>query len=404
MGQLPQDHKHRELRDSTRLPHNYVFDRPATPLFEQVCQGATDTEVASVPYEIDFLPVGTKASSGDAIAIRYGNHATGFTIHVVDGGYSDTAPGLIKAIRDGYGAYNVSHVVLTHADSDHSAGLVEVMRTLNVQALWMNRPWLYAADIIHHFHGNWTVEGLVNRLREKFPILVELEDIARQRGIPVFEAFQGTQIGEFIVLAPSRNRYLDLLPDFDKTPERKTTADNAASLLIRFMVESARNVVRWIGETWTGETLSETPEPTSASNESSLVQMACIDGHQLVLTGDVGPVGLHEAAQYAEGLFGRLAPRFFQVPHHGSRRNVTPSALNRWLGPIKPLKSAVIGTAYCSAAPEDEDHPRMKVRNAFIRRGYEFFVTKGRHIYFQHATLREGGPLEPEPFSYRVEE
>lgn len=354
-------------------------------------------------YEVDFLPVGTKASSGDAIALRYGSGAYGFTVHVVDGGYADTAPGLIEQVRSGYGSHRVEHVVLTHADGDHAAGLVEVMETLDVQALWMNRPWLYAAEIIHHFHGNWTVNGLVSHLRDQYPTLVELENIAARRGIPVYEAFQGARIGAFTVLAPSRARYLALLPHFDKTPERKTTADNATGLL-GYMVATARAAIRWIAESWHGETLSENPEPTSASNESSVVQMALLDGDQIVLTGDVGPDGLHEAANYAAALGVVLKPKFIQVPHHGSRRNVTPSSLNRWLGPILPQGWPTSGFAYCSAAPLDEDHPRQKVINAFTRRGYGFFDTKGKHIWYQSGTGRTGDAIAPKPFSTQVEE
>jgi len=354
-------------------------------------------------YEVDFLPVGTNASSGDAIAIRYSSGLAGYAIHIVDGGYADTAPGLIQHIRGVYRSDTVTHLVLTHADGDHAAGLVEVMKTLHVQALWMNRPWLYAAEIIGHFHGNWTVAGLTRHIREQYPTLVELEALAAAHGVPVYEAFQGAQIGLFTVLAPSRARYLKLLPDFDKTPERKTTADSGG-VLFEFMAKSARAAVRWVMESWIGETLSERPEPTTASNESSLVQMAVIDGHQLVLTGDVGPDGLHEAASYAEKFHGRLAPSLIQVPHHGSRRNVTPSAVGRWLGPVKAQGSAPVGTAFCSAARLDEDHPRKRVVNAFTRRGYQVHITNGRHIISHHGAGRTGDPLIPEPFSTRVEE
>ena len=162
-------------------------------------------------------------------------------------------------------------------------------------------------------------------MREKYPTLVELETISAERDIPIYEAFQGTMIGQFHVLAPSRQRYLDLLPDFSKTPERKTTADTAG--IVGYIIEDAKTAVRWVTESWTGETLSENPEPTTASNESSLVQMVVIDNRQLVLTGDVGPDGLHEAATYAEALVGSLSPTFMQVPHHGSRTSSSTELL-----------------------------------------------------------------------------
>lgn len=356
-----------------------------------------------MPYEIDFFPVGTKSSSGDAISLRYGSNQSGYTIHIVDGGYSDTAPGIIDHIRNGYGSTKVSHVVLTHADGDHAAGLMQIMETLEVGILWMNRPWLYAEEIIHHFHGNWTVHGLIRHLRDQYPTLVELENLAIQKNVPIYEAFQGTQIGQFTILAPSRDRYLSLLPDFDKTPERKTTIDNAVPLL-KAIIEAAQTVIRWVNESWFRETLPASPPPTSASNESSLVQMAVIEGDRLVLTGDVGPEGLKEAVNYAEYLYGHVPPQFFQIPHHGSRRNVTPSALDQWLGTSKLPGSNPIGTAFCSAAELDQDHPRKKVVNAFVRRGYEVHITNGRHIFYQRGMARTGGPLTPEPFSTQVEE
>ncbi|WP_198957624.1 hypothetical protein [Bradyrhizobium canariense] len=43
-------------------------------------------------YEIDFLPVHT-SKSGDAIAIRYEINGAQY-IHVVDGGYTSSAPDL----------------------------------------------------------------------------------------------------------------------------------------------------------------------------------------------------------------------------------------------------------------------------------------------------------------------
>jgi hypothetical protein len=52
-------------------------------------------------YEIDFLPVGD--SNGDAICIRYGTPQTGYTIHVVDGGFTDTAETVIDHIETYYG-------------------------------------------------------------------------------------------------------------------------------------------------------------------------------------------------------------------------------------------------------------------------------------------------------------
>jgi hypothetical protein len=56
----------------------------------------------------------------------------------------------------------------------------------------MNRPWLYAQEVIDKFHANYMVQGLTAKMRELHPYLVEMEQIAYQKKIPVRDAFQGT--------------------------------------------------------------------------------------------------------------------------------------------------------------------------------------------------------------------
>lgn len=56
-------------------------------------------------YEIDFLPVGDGARSGDAIALRYGNlegTRAEQTVIVIDGGFSDDGEALVELIETHY--------------------------------------------------------------------------------------------------------------------------------------------------------------------------------------------------------------------------------------------------------------------------------------------------------------
>ena len=134
-------------------------------------------------FEIDFLPVGDKSCSGDAICIRYGTVESGYSIHVVDGGYATTTQSITDHLDSYYGRpRHIDHIVLTHADGDHASGLLGVLENYSVGALWMNRPWLYAEEIVHNFHANWTVDGLRRHLRAAFPTLVALEDLANGEG------------------------------------------------------------------------------------------------------------------------------------------------------------------------------------------------------------------------------
>lgn len=153
-------------------------------------------------YEIDFLPV-HRSDSGDAIAIRYKIGAEWF-VHVVDGGYESTAEEMARQIQQTYGTDLINRIIVTHPDQDHAEGLAPLLNQFRVGELWMLRPWLYAQALLPHFARYTSADSLIARLREDYPYIAELERIALQKGIPIYEPFQGARIGPFAVLAPSR--------------------------------------------------------------------------------------------------------------------------------------------------------------------------------------------------------
>lgn len=167
--------------------------------------------------ELDFLAVET-SKSGDAIGVRY--ELNGRTrIHVVDGGYLETGDRLVEHIAEHYGTSKVDSVVLTHPDSDHANGLRKVLERCEVGELWMHRPWLYAEELLPRFETYNSADALRSRLRKLYPGPAALEDLALEKGIPIRDPFQGAYIGDFLVLAPTRARYLDLVVASERTPE-----------------------------------------------------------------------------------------------------------------------------------------------------------------------------------------
>jgi glyoxylase-like metal-dependent hydrolase (beta-lactamase superfamily II) len=105
-------------------------------------------------YEIDFRQVHA-SKSGDAVAIR-DQIGTQWSVHLVDGGYSASAPEVAKFIRDTHGTDLVNHVVVTHPDRDHAEGLAPILEQFRVGALWMLRPWKYAAQLYPYFPAGST--------------------------------------------------------------------------------------------------------------------------------------------------------------------------------------------------------------------------------------------------------
>ncbi|MDO1560127.1 MBL fold metallo-hydrolase [Brevundimonas sp. 2R-24] len=353
-------------------------------------------------FEIDILPVETK-KSGDALALRY--RLDGLTwVHVVDGGYQSTGPAVVEHIAKYYdGATYIDNVVVTHPDGDHAGGLRTVLEECEVGTLWMLRPWLYAAEIIDRFTRFSSVENLERRLREVYPNLVALEEIAIRKGIPIEDPFQGTTIGHFHVLAPTKARYLDLVVASERTPESVKEAEETALTKVgSFFEATAARLVNLVKAAWGEESFST--QETSAENEMSVVQYAELLGERIVLTGDAGRAGLAEAADYAP-LVGLQLPGVdrFQVPHHASRRNVSTELLDRWLGPrlaTQPARGEEKFTAFISSALEDPDHPRDSVVRALIHRGARVIATEGVGKRTGHNAPRRDGWVAATPLAY----
>jgi hypothetical protein len=63
---------------------------------------------------------------------------------------------------------------------------------------------------------------------------------ANEKRIPIKNAFQGDVIRDLVVLAPSRDRFLSLIPQFEKTPAAKTEAQS----LIERMLKAAAQFIK----------------------------------------------------------------------------------------------------------------------------------------------------------------
>lgn len=353
-------------------------------------------------FEIDFLEAGERGS-GDAIALRYRTNDDLDYIHVVDGGYADDGEKLVGHIRQWYDdPVLIDHVVLTHPDGDHASGLKRVLEEFDVTTLWMNRPWAHIDELLPRFKYQYTEQGLIQRLRRDFPFTKELEDIAVANNIAICDAFQGDRIGEFTVLAPTRDRYLDLIVQSEKTPEQARQAAIAGSLYERAVGQFKKFLAAW-GE----ENLKGDNEGTSSENESSIVQYAELCGRRILLTGDTGVNGLREAYEYAIQLGVDLPGlNLFDVPHHGSRRNISSETLNLWLGeklPQQPERGTF--TAMISANQNDPNHPKLATRRALVHRGANVIQTKGT-IRHQGGDAPDRGwsPSAPLPYPEEMED
>jgi beta-lactamase superfamily II metal-dependent hydrolase len=354
-------------------------------------------------FEVDFLQVNSDRS-GDAIAIRY-QIGQSWAVHVVDGGYTRTAPQLAAHIRKRYGTNFINHMVVTHGDQDHAEGLATLAEEMDVGCIWMFRPWLYAQPLLPYFARYNSADRLAARLRECFQYTDVLEKVAIRKRIEMREPFQNEWIGPFRVLAPSPGRYFQLVIDSEKTPQ----ATPNLSILGGILAEAMKSVVRFIKSGWGSEKFST--QETSAENEMSVIQYANLNNRSIVLTGDAGRSAMREAAAFAPQA-GLILPGvdFFQAPHHGGRRNVNSEILDQWLGPILPNllpPGQERFRAIISSAFEDTNHPRKAVLRGLLHRGAKILTTEEHNIWIHAGDAPERPdyyPLENQPYPDEQEE
>ncbi|MGS6472824.1 ComEC/Rec2 family competence protein [Pseudomonas aeruginosa] len=338
-------------------------------------------------YEIDFLPVGEGERSGDAIAVRWAE-GDGFKVLIYDGGTKASGQRLVNHVKKHYQTNHVDYVVNSHPDGDHASGLSVVLEQLSVGEVWMHRPWAHSAIIRDYFRdGRITDESLSVRLQTKMAAAYKLETLAVAKGIPVSEPFQGSRVGPFTVLSPAQDWYVhDLVADFAKSPEKKVALEAFTEDALTGLAKAVREAIQLIAEDWDVELLRE-QVTTSAENESSVILLAQFGNKGVMLTGDGGVQALDQAERYAasQGLALPTLLRFIQVPHHGSRNNVSTSLLDRIVGQRKAANDGkTTKTAFVSASAKSETHPRKMVVNAFIKRGAAVYTTKKggmRHHY-----------------------
>lgn len=362
-------------------------------------------------YEIEFFPVGDASKAGDAIMVRYGRDGD-YRVIIIDGGTGDTGQKIVEHIRNTFGENTVvNDVISTHPDSDHASGLRKVLEELPVERLWIHGLWKHSAEMLPYFDdGRWTEEGLTKAILAEYPIIAELIELADDTGTEVLEPFAGEQIGPFKVLSPTKWAYLRLVPQFRKTPapnQDLLKQENMwlgevlkQSIFAKITEAVAAKVAEWIDESWSVELLKE-GGVTAAENETSTVLWGDFGSSKVLLTADAGINALWWSCDYAEQCSISIqSAELVQVPHHGSRRNVSPTVLDRILGPKTAPGTPETKKAIVSAPKDDSSHPRKMVMNAFRRRGAGVRSTQGVKYRFYNGMPARKGEKIAEPFSF----
>lgn len=274
-------------------------------------------------YEVRFFRVGEESKGGDAILIRLLDEYNRSSVIIVDGGYSETGEVILNYLRDN-NVSTVDLVINTHPDVDHTAGLIRLFeeQSLSIKKLIMNRPWRDSNITADYFKDNRITDNSVNkRMTEAFKYAFQLEQAAIKKigeSNIIHPVVRNTYLGCLTILAPSKELYREKLLESDKTPTTLATAgERVFSMPMKKMVKYIRGFMPWY------------KEETSPINETSIVSLLCLPGRNFLLTADAGKNCLTEALRNLKTYYSLCKIDVLQLPHHGSRKNITPELVQQ---------------------------------------------------------------------------
>ena len=319
--------------------------------------------------EIDLLSLG----NADCILATQWHGCQAVRV-LIDGGRKsdyDVIRTFLRALNITY----IDHLVSTHPHDDHIAGLVELVedRTLMFGHAWVHMPRFHVdMGAVDRALTKTAALREARRIRESLRMSSDLLVALGRRSIVVDEPFAGGRIGFFTICGPSIAFYEELLSFFANAEaiddvERRTVEQETADIkLNRLTLMSALCKM--------SESLSDNPR-TSPENESSVILGTTYNYHKYILTADAGSRGL----THAIATYDLSNCNWMQLPHHGSRRNLTPSLINYF----RPTY------AYVSACG-DSKHPRRAVVNALKNVGSQVFSThypNAHHLRHFHGSV-----------------
>lgn len=329
--------------------------------------------------EIDFLPVGEKTDTGDAILCHFTDPGTATDrVMLIDGGFNETSAAIAAHVKQYYSTSRIDLMICTHPDEDHINGLFGVFEELEVTQLVIHQP---------SSHGYTSDDVKADKVDE-------LINLARSYGTEVITtAYAGHSFfsGSLVIAGPSEEFYKELLAG-EEAPAMK------ANRLLKALTAAAKAVRNALSPRSSdpGEGELTDNNGTTPRNNSSIILDLTIDGYRALFTGDAGAPALTRAADYLDSASRSLSvPDFFDIPHHGSRHSLTTDIMNRLAGPI--VGDTQERTAFVSVGKEADEYPRAEVANAFKRRGYEVGATRGQHIMWGRGAAERPtwGRLEP---------
>jgi hypothetical protein len=308
---------------------------------------------------VEMLP----ARMGDCLWIEYGENGQRHRV-MIDGGTSGTAAD-VKARLAGIPEPAIDLIVVTHIDNDHIGGVLKYLTTeplpSQVGEVWFN-GFRHLPQTPVESMGPGQGERLTDRLiepdlKEKWNYRFDHEAVSVPPvgGLPTKTLPGGLKL---TVLTPGPGRLADLRDEWEKVVEEGEPEEEPAEPALPPGVEVMGGALPPLPDV---EKLAEEDFTTALTeaNGSSIALLAEYQETRMLFTGDAEAEDLMAALDRLVGKDQPIDVDVFQVPHHGSRHNLSPDLAARVNTPAYLISSS--GSVY--------HHPHKEAVARILKRG-----------------------------------
>lgn len=300
-------------------------------------------------YVIDFIYVG----DGDAITVWARNPNVADFVFFIDGGNAGNGQKIVNHYRTNIEPHLLPQrsigFINSHPHNDHINGLLELVELLGNEmnfAIYNDPVEFISVELREQIKKSYLAndDKDITHLYESFEKVYKLNQLCEKHNLKRVHAFRETHIlnGEIKLLSPSKSYYQEKVQQFTN---------------IDFLKEkdfSTKPATVFDDEISTPCTIVDEINDASPENlTSTVLQLTDSSGKKYILTADAGVESFDDMDKNG---FDNENIMLAQLPHHGSRRNVSST----WLQRFNPKM-------YIASAAGNVKHPRRAVINCIKR-------------------------------------
>ena len=243
-------------------------------------------------------------------------------------------------------------IISTHPHKDHVGGIPYIIEYFKrrVARVYMNNPLEFMdkknIDLLNrNFRKVKNADTALTRLHKSLWDAQELQKLITRYNIPIYHALSDSTIHSsdkliFKFLGPSSDYYQELVNRFSSSEILESLTYQSLDVDTSFILEAA--------EVLKPCPIVDAKNDTSSENLASVITLfTTASGSRYLFTGDSGVESFERAK--ADG-FSLKNMSYVQLPHHGSRRNISSSIICE-MNPLVFFVSAV----------GNKKHPRRAV-------------------------------------------